>query len=276
MENSTPGWLRPMWARLTVLLVGFGAVMAVVGTLTSALAGTGVGSLVVGIGGAIGALWLYRKVIGRIEQRPVTEVDRATARRGLGRGALLGLGLFTATFALIAMFGGVESLGWGSAVAFLAAVGINAGAAVTEEIVFRAVLFRIVQERWGTPVALTVSALLFGLLHLVNDGATLWGAIAIAIEAGLMLGAAYALTRSLWFPIGLHFGWNLAEGGLFGTTVSGSTNHGGLLHTVLDGSAALTGGGFGPEASVIAIAACGIPAVLFLRAARTRNRALAA
>ncbi|TQS42502.1 CPBP family intramembrane glutamic endopeptidase [Cryptosporangium phraense] len=254
--------------RLILLLVGFGAVMAVVGSLTSALAGTGVGSLVVGVGGAIGALWLYRRVIGRLEQRPVTEV--AWTGRGLLTGSLLGLGLFTVTFALIAMFGGVESLGWGSFVAFLAAVGINVGAAVTEEIVFRAVLFRIVQERWGTRVALAVSAVLFGLLHLVNKGATVWGAIAIAIEAGLMLGAAYALTRNLWFPIGLHFGWNMAEGGLFGTTVSGSTNHGGLLHSVLDGPAALTGGSFGPEASVFAILACGIPAVLFLRIARRR------
>jgi membrane protease YdiL (CAAX protease family) len=173
------------------------------------------------------------------------------------------------------MCGSVEQLGWGSFLGFLAAIGTNVGAAVTEEIVFRAVLFRILAQRWGTGVALTVSALLFGLLHLVNPGASVWGAIAIAIEAGLMLGAAYALTRSLWFPIGLHFGWNMAEGGIFGTTVSGSTNHGGLLHTVLDGPNILTGGDFGPEASVFAILACGIPALLFLRAARRRDRAAA-
>jgi membrane protease YdiL (CAAX protease family) len=274
-HNTTPRWLRPAWARLVVLLVGFGAVMTLVGFLTGALAATGVGSLVVGIGGALGALWLYRRVIGVLEQRQATEIDRAAAPRGLRNGSLLGLGLFTATFLLILMCGSVEQLGWGSFLGFLAAIGTNVGAAVTEEIVFRAVLFRILAQRWGTGVALTVSALLFGLLHLVNPGASVWGAIAIAIEAGLMLGAAYALTRSLWFPIGLHFGWNMAEGGIFGTTVSGSTNHGGLLHTVLDGPNILTGGDFGPEASVFAILACGIPALLFLRAARRRDRAAA-
>ncbi|MFL6127312.1 lysostaphin resistance A-like protein [Actinophytocola sp.] len=272
-KSSTPGWLRPVWVRLVVLLAGFGAVMAVVGLLTGALAGTGVGSLVVGVAGAVGALWLYNRVIRTLEQRPATEIDRSAAPRGLRNGVLLGLGLFTATFLLIAMVGGVDSLGWGSVLGFLAAVGINAGAAVTEEIVFRAVLFRIVARQWGTGVALAVSAALFGLLHLVNPGASVWGAVAIAVEAGLMLGAAYALTRSLWFPIGLHFGWNMAEGGLFGTTVSGATNHGGLLHTVLDGPSAITGGEFGPEASVFAILACGIPALLFLRAARRRDRA---
>jgi membrane protease YdiL (CAAX protease family) len=269
-NNGTPHWLRSGWVRLVVLLAGFGAVMAVVGLLTSALAGTGVGSLVVGVAGAAGALWLYHRVIPILEQRPATEIARLAAARGLRNGALLGLGLFTATFLLIAMVGGVDSLGWGSVLGFLAAVGINAGAAVTEEIVFRAVLFRIVAQRWGTGVALAVSAALFGLIHLVNPGASVWGAVAIAVEAGLMLGAAYALTRSLWFPIGLHFGWNMAEGGLFGTTVSGSTNHGGLLHTVLGGPSAITGGEFGPEASVFAILACGIPALLFLRAARRR------
>jgi membrane protease YdiL (CAAX protease family) len=181
--------------------------------------------------------------------------------------------LFTATFAVIAMFGGVRSLGWGSAGAFLAAIGVNACAAVGEEIVFRGVLFRIVQQAWGTRIALALSAAVFGLLHLVNPGATVWGAIAIAVEAGLMLGAAYTLTRTLWFPIALHFGWNLAEGGIFGTTVSGSTDHGGLLHSVLHGSAAVTGGAFGPEASIFAILACGIPTVLFLRAARRREYA---
>src|SRR4051794_13568092 len=113
-HDITPRWSRPVWARLVVLLAGFGAGMTLVGFLTGALAATGVGSLVVGIGGALGALWLYRRVIGVLEQRQATEIDRAAAPRGLRNGSLLGLGLFTATFLLILMCGSVEQLGWGS------------------------------------------------------------------------------------------------------------------------------------------------------------------
>lgn len=250
-QSRLPRWLRPVWARLAVLVVVFGAVMAVGGSVTTALAGTVIGALVLGPVIAVFALWLYRKLIGYTEQGTVTELDRTAALMGLRRGSLLGLGLFTVTMVLIAIVGGFGSLGWGSVGALLAAVGINASAAVCEEIVFRGIVFRLIEQRHSTRVALIVSALLFGGLHLVNPGATIWGALAIAVEAGLMLGAAYTVSRSLWLPIGLHFGWNMAEGGLFGVTVSGSQNQGGLLHTVLSGPSALTGGGFGPEASVM-------------------------
>lgn len=101
----------------------------------------------------------------------------------------------------------------------------------------------------------------------------MWGALAIAIEAGLMLGAAYAATRTLWLPIGLHFGWNFALSGIFGVTVSGNEDMpAGLLHGVLSGPEAITGGGFGPEAGIFAILVCVIPAVVFLRTAKRQGR----
>lgn len=110
------------------------------------------------------------------------------------------------------------------------------------------------------------SALLFGGLHLINPNATLWGALSIAIQGGLMLGACYAATRSLWLPIGLHFGWNFAQAGIFGAAVSGSsTSGGGIFDSVLNGSTAVTGGDFGPEASLFAPLVCTIVTVYFLR-----------
>jgi membrane protease YdiL (CAAX protease family) len=118
-----------------------------------------------------------------------------------------------------------------------------------------------------------VSGLLFGGTHLLNKNATVWGALAIAVEAGLMLGALYVATRSLWPVIGLHLGWNMAEGGVFDTGVSGSGSHtGSLLHASVSGPHALSGGGFGPEASVFAILVCSVPTVLFLVLAKRRQR----
>ncbi|MET7683035.1 type II CAAX endopeptidase family protein [Streptomyces sp. NPDC005423] len=266
-----PRWLRPGWARVTLLVVVFFAVMSLGNSATGALAGTVVGALLLGPAVAVFAVWLYRKLIDYTEQRPVVELDRSTARAGLRRGTVVGLGLFTATMLIISMFGGMDSVGWGSFGGLLASLGISVGAAVCEEIFFRGIVFRLVERRWGTTVALIVSALLFGGSHLFNPDATIGGALAIAIEAGLMLGAAYTATRTLWLPIGVHFGWNLAAGGLWGVTVSGSDAYTGVLHTTLSGPSALTGGGFGPEASVVAILVCSVATVYFLRAARRRT-----
>src|SRR5471030_2266301 len=81
-------------------------------------------------------------------------------------------------------------------------------------------------------------------------GATIGSSVAIALEAGILLGAAYALTGRLWLPIGLHLGWNFAEGSIFGMAVSGGSQKGSLITGELHGSNLLTGGVFGPEASI--------------------------
>jgi membrane protease YdiL (CAAX protease family) len=265
-------WLRPAWVRLALLLTLFALVDGVVGAVNTAVDGSAVAGLLVGLASAALTLLGYTRVVRLIERRRAVELTRQGAVAGVRLGTLAGLGLFTATIGIIALFGGYRIAGWGSFGTAVAALGLMSAVAVAEELLFRGVLFRIVEEMTGTWGALAVSALVFGALHLVNPGATVWGALAIAIEAGLMLGSAYAATRTLWLPIGLHLGWNLAEGGIFGVTVSGS-GHGpvGLLKGALSGPVALTGGSFGPEASLVAILICGIPTVLFLRLARRRG-----
>ncbi len=127
------------------------------------------------------------------------------------------------------------------------------GVAVGEEIIFRGVLFRMIDERWNTTVALTVSALLFGLMHLPNEGATWWSSLAIAIEAGLMLAAAYKWSGTLWVPIGIHWAWNYVQGNIYGLAVSGTDAGESVLATTTAGPDIITGGPFGAEASIIAV-----------------------
>ena len=118
----------------------------------------------------------------------------------------------------------------------------------------RALLLRLLWRAFGPVPAFIVAALVFGALHLANPGATpLAGAT--VVMAGLMFCALYALTGRLWVPIGVHLAWNLAQGYLFGATVSGGTLGGSvLLSTARPGAPAwLTGGTFGPEASVLAL-----------------------
>ena len=125
--------------------------------------------------------------------------------------------------------------------------------AVAEEIIFRGILFRWIDEKWGFVVALIVSALLFGLLHITNPGATWWSSLAIAIEAGLMLGAASKYSGTLWVPIGIHWAWNFTQGNVFGIAVSGADAGASILHGTTSGPDLLTGGIFGAEASLITV-----------------------
>ena len=136
--------------------------------------------------------------------------------------------------------------------------------AVGEEMIFRGVIFRWLDERWNTWVALLISAILFGLMHISNENATWWSSLAIAIEAGLLLGAAYKWSGTLWVPIGIHWAWNYVQGNVFGLAVSGMKVGDTILETNVNGPDIITGGAFGPEASIIAVILGTLITILFL------------
>jgi hypothetical protein len=100
-----------------------------------------------------------------------------------------------------------------------------------------------------------LSAALFGALHLTNPNATPVAAIAIAVEAGLMLASFYLLTGRLWVSIGVHAAWNFTQGWIWGARVSGIPVKESLYLSAPKAGAPdwLSGGAFGPEASVPAM-----------------------
>ena len=268
-NNTTPSVARQRLRsfRVPVLLVALFAVLLGTRGLNVLAGHVAILALVVGIATAAGALWFYVWLSRTVELRPsVPELAAATRWSGLGRGAAIGSIAFCAVMVLIWAFGGVTGMSWGSFGGFLISLGAFASVAVNEELLFRGVVFRVLEERTGTWLALVVSSLIFGLVHLVNGGATLEGTLSIALQGGLLMGSAYVATRSLWVPIGLHFAWDFMESGIFGVADSGTASSG-LLRTGLSGPTVLTGGSFGPEASLIALLVCAVPTVLFLRSA---------
>ena len=98
----------------------------------------------------------------------------------------------------------------------------------------------------------------------VIPGATWWSSLAIAIEAGLLLGAAYKFSGNLWFPIGIHWIWNYVQGHILGFAVSGIPVSSKLFSPIVSGPDIVTGGSFGAEASVIAVGVGLILAVILL------------
>ncbi|GID28280.1 CPBP family intramembrane glutamic endopeptidase [Paractinoplanes brasiliensis] len=239
------------------------------------LAGVGAASIlslggpVLGLVGAAVAVVVYRLVMRHVAGRDTPEITGRTAVPELLFGAVFGI-LFigVSILALLTEFSFSRSTGDPvTIVAGMAATSL--GAAVTEELLFRGLALQALERMAGSGVALAVTALLFGLLHLANPAATPWSSLAIAVEAGVLLGAAFLWRRSIWFAVGLHFAWNTAVG-LLGIPVSGHAAEG-LLVTRPTGPALLTGGAFGLEASIVPVVVSLLIAVPMLLAAARRG-----
>ena len=203
--------------------------------------------------GAAGAVAVYWAVTRYLARRPMPEIVRRGAAREALLGGGIGLGFVLVSALVITVLGGY-SLSWAghSLVPVVAsAATVAAGAAVTEELMFRGLALQALERLCGGRAALAITALFFGGAHLANPDATAWSALAIALEAGVLLGAAFLWRRSIWFVVGLHFAWNTTEQ-LLGIPVSGHTAAG-LLTADVDGPALLTGGSFGLEASIVPV-----------------------
>ena len=271
---AQPMWLRILQSPLTRLIVLGAAMFQFMGWAQARLEqfhDTPLLGVPIQIALGLAAIALYLAYGKFIERRDVTELSTP----GLGRewviGALIGAGLYTAC-AVILMVLGIYKVEGLNPLAFLIpnlALAIKSG--VFEELLFRGVLFRSVEAIFGSWVGILVSSLVFGLLHLLNPDATLGGAIYICIEAGLLLAAAYLVTRRLWICMGFHMAWNYFQSAVFSGVVSGAVSDPGLLKARIEGPELLTGGSFGMEHSVVALVLCTTTGVILLMIAIRRG-----
>lgn len=180
-----------------------------------------------------------------------------------GYGLAVGAGAMTAVVAIIAAMGGYHITGYNGPKVLIGIISMAIISGIWEEVVLRGIVFKYLEQWLGSIAALLLSALLFGVLHLGNPNASWLAALAIALEAGILLGAIYMLTRRLWAAIGLHMAWNSVQGGVFGVAVSG-TEVKGFLVSKSSGPDILSGGAFGAEASLPAIIVCTAVGLYFL------------
>ena len=202
------------------------------------------------------ALAAYLFLVYVVERRRPAEVAWNKVLPHGALGAFAGLLLISAVVGVLWLAGSYHVTGSNDDPRWVSQLLISGlGAAIAEEIFVRGVMFRISEEGLGTWGALVLSALVFGFGHIANPGATLWSSVAIAIEAGLLFGMLFHVSRSLPLCIGVHMGWNFGQGTIWGIPVSGSNETGWLLST-RSGPDWLSGGSFGAEASVVAVALC--------------------
>ncbi len=279
IDPARPGPLRRLFAHPLVLLpIGCTLVVAAWMGLAIPLQMAGLTrggpAALSGILVAAATIAAYRAFVRWIERGPDGDLpfDRTAlpeAAKGFGYGFALFCGAVLAVMAL----GGLRIEGGAGSVGDLSQmVGLAVFSGVTEELLFRGVMFRLIERAGGSIVALIVTSALFGAAHLFNPDSSWTAAIAIMLEAGVMLAAIYMLTRNLWTAIGLHAGWNFTQGYVFSLPVSGGAAPQGLLVTTRSGPEWLTGGAFGLEASLATVVVVTIFGLVVLAMAVRRGR----
>ena len=202
--------------------------------------------------GATAVLGLYAVWVKVFERRKVSELRLQRAFPDLMTGLLIG-GLFiSCVVGVLALMGVYRidsvNIDWVGLLLSFSAFSI---VAVCEEVLFRGILFRMIDERYGALLAFIISSLTFGAVHLMT--VDFWTAMAISAEAGFMLAAAYKFRNNLWIPIGIHWGWNFTLGPVFGVGVSGISEDAYAIIPEISGPYILTGGTNGFEGSIVTV-----------------------
>jgi membrane protease YdiL (CAAX protease family) len=201
---------------------------------------------------ALGAVPVYILLVVLLERRRVGELAPRGALREFAIGAAIGCCVMSIVVGILLALGAYRIEKVNGPLDLLIPIAVGLGSGFFEDALCRGIWFRVTEEWLGSWIGLIFSSLVFGLLHVLNDNATLAGCLAISFEAGLLLAAAFMLTRRLWMAIGIHASWNFTQGGIFGAHVSG-LDIPGLITIAPAGPNWLTGGAFGPEGSIVAL-----------------------
>ena len=203
--------------------------------------------------------WLLGHMLDR-DPHPIATMGLGLDHRVLRQliaGTLLGLVMVCIALGWIAAAGRLSlAWQWSSAtwVPFLATTFVLLAGALSEELVFRGHPFQRLLEGTGPVIAVTIMAVLFGLIHWLNPHRTTIGIVNTAL-IGVVFAVAWLLTGSLWFCWALHFSWNFSLGVLFGLPVSGVNRFSVLGSGSAQGPEWLTGGSYGIEAGLSGTAA---------------------
>lgn len=218
--------------------------------------------------------WLFVRLH---ERRKVDEL-RPTVR-GIALGVATGAGLAALAMLLLFALGAYQMTAWqGLQRGLLGVAGLIVVAAMLEEILYRGIVFRILEGGWGTTVALCLQTLLFAANHIANiDGPADFAQDVVTVVAVALVGAFWTLlfvyTRNLWVVCANHAAWNFAIL-LTGAPLSGIGDWMAVapLASRYQGPDWLTGGAFGPEASVLTWVLVGAGLVVLWALARSRKR----
>lgn len=262
-------WLRALSWMITLcvaVVASFNAVAkSTLWLLGSGSDGSDGHRLIAAILGAVAILVIYRFAAGFGERRAVPELGLRHLPSDLLLGSAIGAALVASIVALLWMFGWVV-IEAKPVESFLLALRDAIRSGVVEELVLRMVILRLLWRAIGIWPAIVLSAAFFGALHLANPDSGVFAAFCLIAGEGVGIGL-YLITGRIWASIGMHAAWNFTQGWVFGAAVSGTSDiAGGPLATQPAAGVPeiLSGGGFGPEASLAALAVSLLTSSAFL------------
>lgn len=217
----------------------------------------------------VGLTFLFLKMEKRPFRSSGLAVDLPWSRECLW-GFLVGVGLIGLAAAMLWASGAVvlHHQANVNGMVLLSGALIFLPAAISEELIFRGYPFQRIVEGTGPWPALLVFAFFFALTHWGNPHMN--GQIKVMASlniflAALLLGLSYLRTGRLGLPIGIHFGWNWAQGTLLGFGVSGGQIQSYFRPVFQSDRLWLTGGPFGLEASLPGVLVCAVMVLILVR-----------
>ncbi len=195
------------------------------------------------------AVVTYRLLIRLIERRAAYELGGRDGLKEFGIGFGFSGMMIATCVLLIAIFGSYQVTGLNPPGILVYAFVTTAFYALLEDLLFRAIIFRAMEEWLGSWLAIALVAGLFGLSHYGNENASVSSSVALAV-GDLSLAAAFVLTRRIWMVWGVHVGWNFFQEKIFGMPNSGFAASQNLIDAGISGPSWVTGGAFGVENSI--------------------------
>lgn len=199
------------------------------------------------------AVAAYVMFVRLVERRPYIEefATQGWLKEAI-LGALGGLALSAATFAVLLLLGGIRIIGFNPPTVMALPLVVQLSTSIILEITVCALGFRLVERLLGSWISLTLLVLFFAALRMLSANSTPLAVFAVAIEAGLLFAVLYMVTRRLWAAIALNAAWKFAQIGFYGTAMTAGGQRGFVL-TSLEGPDWVTGGYAGTDTSIPAI-----------------------
>ncbi|MBN2029616.1 CPBP family intramembrane metalloprotease [bacterium] len=220
-------------------------------------------SLIIFLVRTVTVYFAYSLFVRIFEKRKAEEIAINTVSlKEFACGGLLGLFSITAVMTLMWISGSFSINGMDHSAPLLKNFFYHAFYALLQDIVYFAILFRIIEKHFGSPVAIIIASIVFGFKHLLFPGYTLWSVVAQTIEAGILFSALFILTRRIWMIVGFHLIWNYIEYGLIlGFDAENLTP---LFNSELTGTNLITGKPVGIEASLFTFCICTVVGIVML------------
>lgn len=198
--------------------------------------------------------FLYRILYSKLESRKITELSKRGLAKDMFTGLFLSTGMISLVLFALALLGHFFIESFNPQLSLFPLIIPLISMVFVEELLFRGIIYRIVEESLGTNLSLLISGLLFGAFHITNESMNIMSFIAIVI-GGMMVSIMFTHTKKIWLPVFFHFGWNFTQI-LYGVTLSGEEEYkvSALFKSHITGPEILTGGSFGPENSIFTLA----------------------